>query len=419
MADKKPTRAVIVSDQAIYLRGLRSLVLTIPEIELVGEAGNDVEALQLCQMTEPELALLDLGRSHNHGFEIARHIYRHWPSTRVVLFLEPREDSQLQEDDELLPLCYFSRDVSEDEFKAAVTQILKDAHSYGKNPAGEIKGYWHHSSVEDGEGAFPAAMGVVGDAGYSRNQELLTRELVMAGKIQADILPEEPPSIPGWEIAATLEPARETSGDFYDFIPLTDRKWGVVVADVTDKGMGAALFMALSSTLIRTYATRFPTLPGLTLRTVSERILSDTRGGMFVTSFFGVLEPYTGRMVYANAGHPPGYLIRTHHAREPIECLRPTGMALGVSEQASWRQKIIRFFPGDYLILFTDGITEAQNCGQDFFGEDNLLDVALSMAGHSAQEIKDALLKKVHQFVGASGRQDDIALIVIRRNPED
>jgi sigma-B regulation protein RsbU (phosphoserine phosphatase) len=249
----------------------------------------------------------------------------------------------------------------------------------------------------------------------TRSEELMTRELVMAGKIQADILPEEPPIIRGWDIAGKLAPARETSGDFYDFIPLAPRKWGIVIADVSDKGMGAALLMALTSTLFRTFAMRYPTLPAVTLSTISERILSDTRGGMFVTSFLGVLEPHTGRLVFANAGHPPGYLVSLHRGKETIERLRPTGMALGVDESARWRQREVRLVPGDFLVLYTDGITEAQNSSGAFFGEDRVLEAALSKAGSSAQVIQDAILAEVHRFTGNLPRQDDVALIVLRR----
>jgi serine phosphatase RsbU (regulator of sigma subunit) len=237
----------------------------------------------------------------------------------------------------------------------------------------------------------------------------------MAGRIQTDILPEEEPVIPGWEVSAKLEPARETSGDFYDFLPLTDRKWGFVVADVTDKGMGAAIFMALSSTLMRTYANRFPTLPAMALTAVSQRILSDTRGGMFVTSIFGVLEPHTGRFIYANAGHPPGFLVSLQKGKESIDHLRPTGMALGVLEQARWKQKIVKMNPGDFLILYSDGITEAQNSQGTFYEEDRMLDAALSIPGGSAIEIRNAILKDVHRFSGSAQYRDDITLVVVKR----
>jgi sigma-B regulation protein RsbU (phosphoserine phosphatase) len=179
--------------------------------------------------------------------------------------------------------------------------------------------------------------------------------------------------------------------------------------------MGAALFMALSSTLIRTYATRFPTLPAITMSAVSERILSDTRGSMFVTSFYGILEPKTGRIIFANAGHPPGFMISLQRGRASIDALRPTGMALGVSEQAQWKQKIVRFAPGDILILYTDGITEAQNPQGDFFDEDHLLDAALSNLHGTAHDIQEAILSALHRFVGPAPRQDDIALVIIRR----
>jgi sigma-B regulation protein RsbU (phosphoserine phosphatase) len=135
-----------------------------------------------------------------------------------------------------------------------------------------------------------------------------------------------------------------------------------------------------------------------------------------VTTFFGILEPPTGRFVYANAGHPPGFLISTQRAKISIEQLRPTGMALGVSEAAQWRQKIARLGPGDYLVLYTDGITETQNRQGVFFGEERLMNVVLSRIGRSAREVQDALVEEVNKFEGYIPQQDDIALIVIRRN---
>jgi sigma-B regulation protein RsbU (phosphoserine phosphatase) len=248
-----------------------------------------------------------------------------------------------------------------------------------------------------------------------KHNDLMTRELVTAGKIQADILPERPPQIPGWEMAAKLVSARETSGDFYDFIPLGNDNWGIVIADVTDKGMGAALFMALSSTLIRTYAVRYPSLPALAMDVVNDRILSDTRGSMFVTAFYGVLEPHTGRIRYVNAGHPPAYLLSTLKGK-PVDRLRPTGMALGVMENSHWQQKIARFASQDVLLLYTDGVTEAQNANGQFFGDMRLQEVLRqSRSGCSAHDIQEAVLSAVSAFVGNAPGQDDIALIVIKR----
>jgi sigma-B regulation protein RsbU (phosphoserine phosphatase) len=328
-----------------------------------------------------------------------------WPAIKVILLQDLRDETVQPEE----PGCTvsISRDVSEEEFKAALEQI--------RGAAGESNQpvvFRHHATeeVEDEEGVeMPLPQAPI----YLRSEEILTRELIMAGRIQVDILPEKAPSIPGWDISARLKPARETSGDFYDFIPLSERKLGIVLADVTDKGMGAALFMALSSTLIRTYATRFPTLPGLVLNAVSERLLTDTRGGMFVTAIFGILEPHSGRFIYANAGHPAAIHISTQRAKTTIEELRPTGMALGVSESAQWKQKIARLAPGDYLVLYTDGITEAQNRQGAFFGEERLQDVILSKIGSSSREVHDAVIEEVNRFEGYSLPQDDIALVVI------
>jgi serine phosphatase RsbU (regulator of sigma subunit) len=245
----------------------------------------------------------------------------------------------------------------------------------------------------------------------------LDQELANAGKIQSGILPEKAPHLRGWDIASRLEPALQTSGDFYDFIPLTNNNWGMLIADVSDKGMGAALFMALSSTLFRTYASQYATLPAFALSQVNERILSDTRSEMFVTAFYGVLEPDTGRLRYVNAGHNPPYLISTQKGK-PFDRLRATGMALGVMDNVNWGQKIARFNPGDVLLLYTDGITEAQDRSGRFYGEQRLQEVLRSLGSRPAEEIQEGVLADLKRFTGGAPQQDDVTLIVLRRLPE-
>jgi len=236
----------------------------------------------------------------------------------------------------------------------------------------------------------------------------------MAWRIQEGILPDGAPVMHGWDVAARLEPAHETSGDFYDFIPLPHDRWAIVIADVTDKGLGAAVFMALCSTLIRTYAARYPTLPAIAMSTVNERILSDTRGSLFVTAFYGILEPDIGRLRYVNAGHNPPIMLSSLKSKR-MDRLSRTGMPLGISQDASWQQKVVKFSPGDTLVLYTDGITEAQNHMGTMFGDQRLLDVIRTNLGRSAQDIQEAVLRGVKNFTGGAPRDDDIALVVLAR----
>jgi len=211
-----------------------------------------------------------------------------------------------------------------------------------------------------------------------------------------------------------LKPSRETSGDFYDFHLLPDGRLGILVADVVDKGAGAALFMALSWILIRTYTAEHPAQPECVLSAVNHRILAETHTDQFVTVFYGILDPPTGVLVYCNAGHCPPYLIRAQGDRA-VQALHRTGMALGAAEDVRWGQESVQIAPGDVLVLYTDGVTEACNAQGAFLGKERLLESVRAALGCSAQGIQDALLADIREFVNDAPQSDDIALAVIVR----
>jgi len=246
--------------------------------------------------------------------------------------------------------------------------------------------------------------------------ESMHREMELAGQIQANFLPSTLPDVPGWQLTAMLEPALKTSGDFYDVIPLPNGRLGILIADVVGKGMGAALFMALSRTLIRTYAVEQEAQPGAVLAAANHRILEDTHAGLFVTVFYGVLATASGELTYSNAGHNPPYLVAARDGNA-IQELDRTGVPLGILDGATWEQKAVTLAPDDVLLLYTDGITEAQNDEAQFFDEDRLRDVARANMGRSAPEIQDAVIARVGAFVGDASQSDDMALMVVVRDP--
>jgi sigma-B regulation protein RsbU (phosphoserine phosphatase) len=243
------------------------------------------------------------------------------------------------------------------------------------------------------------------------------QELAQAGKIQASFLPEKMPDIPGWQLAASLTPARETSGDFYDFIPLPDDRLGIVIADVADKGAAAALYMTSGRTLIHAFALEQPDSPDYVIGEANRRITLDTHEGLFITLFYGVLDPASGMLVYCNAGHNPPFLLHAQGNRE-VQPLTRTGIPLGIVEETTWEQRALQISTGDTLLLYTDGVTEAQNSQKLFFEEERLLAPAQSSSGGTAQYIHDAIQSDLHEFVGGAPQFDDITLVVLVRDSE-
>ncbi|MGD8998034.1 MAG: PP2C family protein-serine/threonine phosphatase, partial [Anaerolineae bacterium] len=242
----------------------------------------------------------------------------------------------------------------------------------------------------------------------------LERELALAGSVQASFLPKHVPDVPGWQLSMMLRPARETSGDFYDICRLPNGRIGIVIADVVDKGAGAALYMALCWTLLRTYAEEYGEEPARVLSSVNRRLLTDTDASEFVTVFYGVLDLATGALAYSNAGHPPPYLVKSG-GEKGIETLSRTGTPLGMLEDQTWEQGGVELAPGDVLVLYTDGVTDAQDAQGVLFGRDRWLVSVRANVGPSAQDTQDAIVADIDAFVGDAPQRDDIALVVVVR----
>ncbi len=257
----------------------------------------------------------------------------------------------------------------------------------------------------------------------------MQNELELAAQVQASMMRRRFPNIPDWQLAVKLIPAKQTCGDFFDVLRLPDRQIGLIIADVVDKGVGAALYMSMSCALLRTYVMEYPTQPAQALAAVNQRILEDTTSDQFVTVFLGVLDPQTGRLLYSNAGHNPPVLARplpkqpTNPAggSSSITELARTGMALGVISDSEWQQAEAQLAPGDGLVLYTDGVTDAENSHGKEYDVARLHRVVQSNLHLPAEGLRDAIIADIDQWTGAEGATapsggqfDDIALMILK-----
>lgn len=245
----------------------------------------------------------------------------------------------------------------------------------------------------------------------STERQRLERELEVAQRIQRSFLPQQLPQLPGWQIATFYRAARQVGGDFYDFIPLKSGKWGIVIADVADKGVPAALFMALCRTNIRAAAFSRED-PVETLTRVNELLLSDSRSDMFVTVWYGVWDPISGEMSYANTGHNPPLLLSA--SGTSME-LMAKGIALGVVDKLKLERKRIVLSDGDVLVAYTDGITDALRSDGTEFGLIGLQSTANNVREDDAEVISQRITATLDAFIGDEPQFDDVTLIVLKR----
>ncbi|MBN1166008.1 MAG: SpoIIE family protein phosphatase [Methanospirillaceae archaeon] len=245
---------------------------------------------------------------------------------------------------------------------------------------------------------------------YSTELERKEAELAIAAKIQRTFLPKECPDIAGLEIMMHTLPAREVGGDFYDLISLDDNRYGIVIADVSGKGVPAALFMASSRTLIRGNAAWYPDPAALIFR-VNNLIVENTENEMFVTVFYGIADLSAMTLTYCNAGHNPPVLL---HEDTVIGSLHGTGMAAGVIADTPYTSETISLTTGDVLVCYTDGITEAIDTDKNQFGEERLIPLIRKDSSLCAKEIVGDIIDAVTVFSGNEPQFDDITLVVAR-----
>jgi serine phosphatase RsbU (regulator of sigma subunit) len=246
----------------------------------------------------------------------------------------------------------------------------------------------------------------------------LESELQMARQVQASLLPTQVPEVPGWEFVARWLPARQVAGDYYDFIPTPQGEVGMVVADVSDKGMPAALFMTLTRSVVRASLDGSQS-PSEGVRRANRLICADSPNSMFVTLFFALLDPVSHLITYVNAGHNPPLVYQRgrHPGQGALSRLSRTGMALGIDDDQPYAQRRLSLNPGDFLVLYTDGVTDALSPSGADFGMHKLEGVVLDQRENSAAEIAAGLERALQAHLSGMALFDDVTFLIARRKP--
>ena len=242
-----------------------------------------------------------------------------------------------------------------------------------------------------------------------RERERVDQEMRVARVIQQTLLPQSVPELPGWQMSAHYQPAREVGGDFYDFLDLPDGRIGLVVGDVTDKGVPAALVMATTRAILRAAAEQLVS-PGEVLRRANDVLCPDIPPKMFVTCLYAVLDPKEGLLQYANAGQDLPCL----RSADGLSELRATGMPLGLMPGMDYEQKEVSLNPGESVFMYSDGLVEAHNDQREMFGLPRLRGLMLDHPGGAP--LIDFLLNELAEFTGPEAiQEDDVTMVTLQR----
>jgi len=385
---------LLVVDDSSIIRDI--LCFQIDELGYqVDSAENGAVALEMMHQQQYDLILSDIMMPEMDGYQMLETLkksdqFRHIP---VIMITDVNEIESIARCIELGAEDYLPKNYNEVVLKARIEACLE------KKRLRDVEIAYTQKLEED----FIAE---------KREKERMQQELEIARKIQDSLLPEKTPSVPGLDIGAITFPAKEVGGDFYDFIQVDPQNLGFVIADVSGKGVPAALFMSLSRAIIRANAFRNQNCADAIIQS-NKLIEEDSKTCMFVTVFYGILETSTNLYRYVNAGHNPPILIRS--GSDQTETLSTAGgIALGIFEDIELQESHVQLQPGDLLIHYTDGITEAFNDKGEEFGEERLVEVILTNRTLTAADLVKATIAAVEAFADGYPQTDDITLIVLK-----
>jgi sigma-B regulation protein RsbU (phosphoserine phosphatase) len=353
-------------------------------------ARNGAKALELATANPPDLILLDIMMPGLSGYEVLERL---------------RADARLRH----IPVIMIS---AVDEIESVIRCVELGAEDYLSKPFNPTL-----LRARVGASLEKKRLRDEIDAHLARIEE----ELESAREIQLDMVPTDfplPTAASPVEIFATLEPARQIGGDLYDFFWGEDGRLYFVIADVSDKGAPAALFMARTKTMIRLVATLsrapagVPLEPDWIIKKVNEELCLDNRHGMFVTVFFGILDPATALVSFCNAGHNPPYIVSGANGVAALD--GPRSKPLGIRPTFAYETGTRKLAPGDCVFLFTDGITEAMDPAGEIFSEERLEEVLRSVVEEPASTVVGKVIATVREFVATAPQADDIAAMAIR-----
>lgn len=388
----------------------------------VREPGTPVQALPppLRQHADPLVALAALPAdeaSHIDGWVVVRHPFRAapWQLVYAVPLAELRWKLLLERGSAmaamllalalLMGLTYAL--TTRDFVRPAAKLVMHLVHesSFRPQPLPRVPAAWR-----------PWFEAITQAFRESLQLSALRQELDIAARMQQSILPRQWPQDARFQLRGTTIPAREVGGDFYDHFPLGQGRHALVVADVSGKGIGAGLFAMVSKTLLRTLATQGGRPLGDVAAQVNEALCQDNDDAMFVTAFFGAYDPASGRLAYANAGHPPPLLVRAEGGFAWLAGTR--GTAFGVVEGLAFAETTVELAPGDLLLIYSDGVTEAQDAQGRAFGSERLAALFEQPSACGPEEAIARVRQALRDFVGMGEPFDDVTCMVLLRQPD-
>ena len=388
-----------VKRAAIYLwNAERGAYIPTQEFGLTEE---DETALWSREFPAGSFPLLDTAREQNRMLTQA---LKPKAKPRSWLKLKPQveeEDIDMRADTRLLMAVPLS--IKSDLFGVMLVEEAQDGRRFRARRIEIINGIAQQAALAIQNDLFQKEMVV---------RERLETEVQLARQIQQTFLPTTLPTFPAWQLSARWLTARQVGGDFYDVIELPNGRLGLFIADVADKGVPAALFMAVTRTLVRAAVIETGS-PAEALTRVNNLLLPDTQQGMFVTAFYAVLDMESGLLTYANAGHNPPFWV--NEAQSKVQKLTRTGIALGAAENDSMTENTIQLAPGDSLLLYTDGLTEAFSPEGDLFGEARLEQALCASQAATTDGLLESVEGFLKEFIQSTPLGDDLTMLALRR----